>query len=161
MGKYVIGLDFGTNTVRALIVDIGNGDEVGTAIFAYPTGDAGIILNVSGGFPGSSSETHQATINIGGSGGTGGLPSPWANQDVGTVGVSGSASYSSGTFTVKGDKLTALAVKDVAGGGLPGILAQLGVKMPLSLSGSRMPLWPPRAVTSRIASMRSARSESL
>jgi L-ribulokinase len=44
--RYAIGLDFGTNSVRALIVDIGNGDEVGTAIFAYPTGDAGIILDV-------------------------------------------------------------------------------------------------------------------
>ncbi len=35
-----------------------------------------------------------------------------------------------GVFTVKGDKLASLAVKEVAGGGLPGILAQLGVKMP-------------------------------
>jgi L-ribulokinase len=43
--RYAIGLDFGTNSVRTLIVDIRNGDEVGTAIFAYPTGDAGIILD--------------------------------------------------------------------------------------------------------------------
>ncbi len=35
-----------------------------------------------------------------------------------------------GTFTVKGDKLTGFAVTDVPGGGLPGILVQLGVKMP-------------------------------
>ncbi len=35
-----------------------------------------------------------------------------------------------GTFTVKGDKLAALEIKDVPGGGLLGILAQLGVKMP-------------------------------
>ncbi len=35
-----------------------------------------------------------------------------------------------GTFTVKGEKLAALDIKDVPGGGLPGILAQLGVKMP-------------------------------
>jgi hypothetical protein len=35
-----------------------------------------------------------------------------------------------GTYTVKGDKLVSLEVKEVQGGGLPGILAQLGVKMP-------------------------------
>jgi len=43
--KYALGLDFGTNSVRALIVDIGNGDEVGTAIFEYPSGAAGILLD--------------------------------------------------------------------------------------------------------------------
>jgi len=30
------------------------------------------------------------------------LPNPWLDQDVGTVGVAGSASYSNGTFTVQG-----------------------------------------------------------
>ena len=35
-----------------------------------------------------------------------------------------------GTFTVKNDKLVSLEIKDAPGGGLPGILAQLGVKMP-------------------------------
>lgn len=43
--KYAIGLDFGTNSVRALVVNIGNGDEVGTAIFNYPGGSAGILLD--------------------------------------------------------------------------------------------------------------------
>jgi L-ribulokinase len=43
--KYALGLDFGTNSVRALVVDIGSGDEVGTAIFDYPSGDAGILLD--------------------------------------------------------------------------------------------------------------------
>jgi L-ribulokinase len=43
--KSAIGLDFGTNSVRTLIVDVRNGNEVGTAIFNYPTGDAGIILD--------------------------------------------------------------------------------------------------------------------
>jgi hypothetical protein len=31
-----------------------------------------------------------------------GLPSPWVNQDVGSVGIAGSSSFSSGVFTVKG-----------------------------------------------------------
>lgn len=43
--RYALGLDFGTNSVRALVVDVRNGDEVGTAIFSYPTGEAGIILD--------------------------------------------------------------------------------------------------------------------
>jgi L-ribulokinase len=43
--KFALGLDFGTNSVRALIVDVGNGGEVGTAIFSYPSGEAGILLD--------------------------------------------------------------------------------------------------------------------
>jgi uncharacterized repeat protein (TIGR02543 family) len=33
---------------------------------------------------------------------TSALPSPWVNQDVGTVGLTGSTTFSNGTFTVKG-----------------------------------------------------------
>ena len=44
---YTIGLDFGTNSVRCLIVDINNGDELGTAVYEYETGEAGIILDPS------------------------------------------------------------------------------------------------------------------
>jgi hypothetical protein len=40
--------------------------------------------------------------STGGGGGGGGLPSPWQNQDVGTVGLAGSTSYSGGVFTVTG-----------------------------------------------------------
>ncbi len=43
--KYALGLDFGTNSVRTLIVDIRNGNEVATAIFNYPSGEDGIILD--------------------------------------------------------------------------------------------------------------------
>ncbi|MBN1766124.1 MAG: ribulokinase [Sedimentisphaerales bacterium] len=42
---YVIGLDYGTNSVRCLIVDTANGNESGTAIYEYETGEAGIILD--------------------------------------------------------------------------------------------------------------------
>jgi len=42
---YAIGLDYGTNSVRCLIVDVGNGNEVGTAVYEYETGEAGIILD--------------------------------------------------------------------------------------------------------------------
>jgi L-ribulokinase len=45
--NYALGLDYGTNSVRALIVDVKNGREVGTAIHAYETGEAGIVLDPS------------------------------------------------------------------------------------------------------------------
>ena len=43
-GKYTIGLDYGTNSVRALIVDVRNGREVGTAVWEYAHGTHGVIL---------------------------------------------------------------------------------------------------------------------
>ncbi|MHB8054928.1 MAG: ribulokinase [Candidatus Aminicenantales bacterium] len=43
--KYSLGLDYGTNTVRALLVDIANGREIATAVFPYPTGRDGIVLD--------------------------------------------------------------------------------------------------------------------
>jgi L-ribulokinase len=42
---YTIGLDFGTNSVRCLIVDVSNGRELSTAVHEYETGEAGIILD--------------------------------------------------------------------------------------------------------------------
>ncbi len=42
---YTIGLDYGTNSVRCLIVDIANGNELGTNVYKYETGQAGIILD--------------------------------------------------------------------------------------------------------------------
>ena len=43
--KYAIGLDYGTNSVRALVVNVQTGEEVGTAVYAYPTGQNGILLD--------------------------------------------------------------------------------------------------------------------
>ena len=42
---YTIGLDYGTNSVRCLIVDVTNGNELGTAVYEYETGEVGIILD--------------------------------------------------------------------------------------------------------------------
>jgi L-ribulokinase len=44
-GRFSIGLDYGTNSVRALIVDTADGSEVATAVWDYPTGANGIILS--------------------------------------------------------------------------------------------------------------------
>jgi len=45
MKRYALGLDFGTNSARALLVDVENGEEVATSIFEYETGQDGIILD--------------------------------------------------------------------------------------------------------------------
>jgi len=44
-GKYAIGLDFGTNSVRALLVDVKNGREISTSVWNYAHGDHGVLLN--------------------------------------------------------------------------------------------------------------------
>jgi len=45
MSKYVIGLDFGTNTCRSLIVDVANGKELASHVFPYPSGKDGVIVD--------------------------------------------------------------------------------------------------------------------
>ncbi|MEO5914458.1 MAG: ribulokinase [Luteolibacter sp.] len=42
---YTIGLDYGTNSARALVVDCKDGREIGTAVVDYPSGNQGILLN--------------------------------------------------------------------------------------------------------------------
>ena len=43
--KFSIGVDYGTNSVRALIVDITDGSEVASAVYQYPSGDDGVIID--------------------------------------------------------------------------------------------------------------------
>jgi len=42
--RYTIGLDYGTNSVRALIVNVANGAEVASAVWNYAHGTHGVIL---------------------------------------------------------------------------------------------------------------------
>ena len=42
---YTIGLDYGTNSVRTLLVNTANGQEVATALWEYAHGDKGVILS--------------------------------------------------------------------------------------------------------------------
>jgi L-ribulokinase len=42
---FVIGVDYGTNSVRAVVVDCASGRTVGTKVFDYPSGDQGILLD--------------------------------------------------------------------------------------------------------------------
>jgi L-ribulokinase len=43
--KYTIGLDYGTNSVRALIVNVANGAEVAAAVWTYAHGTQGVVLS--------------------------------------------------------------------------------------------------------------------
>jgi len=43
--NYAIGLDYGTNSVRTLIVNIANGREVASAVWNYEHGTQGVILS--------------------------------------------------------------------------------------------------------------------
>jgi len=45
MKQYALGLDFGTNSCRSLIVDIQDGRELADSVYDYPSGNAGIILD--------------------------------------------------------------------------------------------------------------------
>ena len=42
--QYTIGLDYGTNSVRAIIVSVANGAEVAAAVWTYSHGTQGVVL---------------------------------------------------------------------------------------------------------------------
>lgn len=42
---YTLGIDYGTNSVRALVVRCADGAELGSAVFSYPSGSQGILLD--------------------------------------------------------------------------------------------------------------------
>jgi L-ribulokinase len=42
--QYTIGLDYGTNSVRALIANVADGEEIASAVWNYEHGTAGVIL---------------------------------------------------------------------------------------------------------------------
>jgi L-ribulokinase len=42
---YAVGLDYGTNSVRAVVVDCADGHSVGTYVADYPSGEQGVLLD--------------------------------------------------------------------------------------------------------------------
>jgi L-ribulokinase len=42
---FTIGIDYGTNSVRAVVVDCADGRIIGTRVFEYPSGDHGVLLD--------------------------------------------------------------------------------------------------------------------
>ena len=45
MTSFTLGLDFGTNSVRAVVVSCADGSSVGTHVFDYPSGESGVLLD--------------------------------------------------------------------------------------------------------------------
>jgi L-ribulokinase len=45
MSAYTIGIDYGTNSVRAIVVDCADGRVLGTSVFDYPSGEHGVLLH--------------------------------------------------------------------------------------------------------------------
>ncbi len=43
--KYAIGLDYGTNSCRSVLIDLETGEELGSEVFSYPTGALGILTD--------------------------------------------------------------------------------------------------------------------
>jgi len=45
MKRYALGIDYGTNSCRSLLVDLDGGAEVGSTVFPYPSGTLGILTD--------------------------------------------------------------------------------------------------------------------
>lgn len=45
MKRYALGIDYGTNSCRSLLIDLDDGTEVGSTVFHYPSGEMGILLD--------------------------------------------------------------------------------------------------------------------
>ena len=43
--KFAIGVDYGTNSVRALVVDTADGKEIATHVYDYPSGRGGVLID--------------------------------------------------------------------------------------------------------------------
>ncbi|MEZ5328255.1 MAG: FGGY family carbohydrate kinase [Verrucomicrobiales bacterium] len=44
---YTIGIDYGTNSVRSIVVRSSDGAEIGSHVYNYPSGDQGVLLDSS------------------------------------------------------------------------------------------------------------------
>jgi L-ribulokinase len=43
--RYALGIDYGTNSCRSLLVDLDDGSEIGSVVFHYPSGEAGVLTD--------------------------------------------------------------------------------------------------------------------
>ncbi len=103
-----IGFNSASNVWKAVAIPATGGWQNWQTVTVPVTLGAGVqqmtVLFDNGGMNLRSANvtTSGSTGGGGGGGGGGALPSPWQNQDVGTVGLAGSTSYSGGVFTVTG-----------------------------------------------------------
>ena len=47
MKQYALGIDYGTNSCRSLLIDLSDGSEIGSSVFGYPSGEMGVLLDPS------------------------------------------------------------------------------------------------------------------
>lgn len=45
MARYALGIDYGTSSCRALLVDLADGAELAEAVYSYPAGEGGVVLS--------------------------------------------------------------------------------------------------------------------
>jgi len=45
MKQYALGIDYGTNSCRSLLIDLADGAEIGSSVFNYPSGEMGVLLD--------------------------------------------------------------------------------------------------------------------
>ena len=45
--SYVIGVDYGTDSVRSVLIDAANGNEIASSVFYYPRWKDGMYCNAS------------------------------------------------------------------------------------------------------------------
>ncbi|MCE9519042.1 MAG: ribulokinase, partial [Verrucomicrobia bacterium] len=43
--RYSLGIDYGTNSCRSLLIDLNDGREIGSTVFNYPSGESGILTD--------------------------------------------------------------------------------------------------------------------
>ena len=77
----------------------GSGSSTLTVSTATTTPTGTYTLTITGT---SGTLSHSTTVALVINAATGGLPTGWTDQDIGSVSIAGSASYSGGTFTVSG-----------------------------------------------------------
>jgi L-ribulokinase len=44
MARYALGIDYGTSSCRSLVVDLADGREIAEAVYAYPSGQSGVVV---------------------------------------------------------------------------------------------------------------------
>jgi N-acetylneuraminic acid mutarotase/regulation of enolase protein 1 (concanavalin A-like superfamily) len=91
-GNNIAGFESDTGSTWASIGNVtiasAGTPYIGLAVTSHNTSDA-------------AAATFGSVAVTSASGGNGALPSPWGNQDIGTVGLAGSATHANGVFTVK------------------------------------------------------------
>ena len=95
--SYLPGLEKTTSNMTALATNASGTSYTDSSVTGGSQYYYKIVANQGSGVSNLSNEVTAVAQSVSSQ-----LPSPWKNQDIGSVGLAGSSSYSNGTFTVKG-----------------------------------------------------------